>query len=157
MYVVADMAFNQRKVRVDMFVREIVVRFGECDGLGHVNNGTYFTYMEDARMDVFRLFNPTLELGKWNLIVASTHCDFLQQVTYAETLKIYTWIGKIGNSSFAVEHALQNGRGEWVARGQATLIAYDYAAKKSVPLWDEVRTALQSHLEGPAGVPATRG
>jgi acyl-CoA thioester hydrolase len=78
------------------FTKEVVVRFGECDGLGHVNNGTYFTYMEEARMDIFRLFNPTLELSKWNLIVASTRCDFLQQVTYAETLKIFTWISRIG-------------------------------------------------------------
>ncbi len=139
-----------------MFTKEVVVRFGECDGLGHVNNGTYFTYMEDARMDIFRLFNPTLELAKWNLIVASTRCDFLQQVTYAETLKIFTWVSKIGNSSFVVDHALQNASGEWVARGQAVLLAYDYTAKQSIPLWPEVRAALAEHAIGPEDAPPLR-
>lgn len=139
-----------------MFTREVVVRFGECDGLGHVNNGTYFTYMEDARMDIFRLFNPTLDLEQWNLIVASTRCDFLEQVTYGEKLSVFTWISHLGNSSFVVDHALQNDAGQWVARGQATMIAYDYAAKRSTPLWNEVRESLEQHRQAPDGAPALR-
>jgi acyl-CoA thioester hydrolase len=132
------------------------VRFGECDGLGHVNNGTYFTYMEDARVDVFRIFVPSLDLTQWNLIVASTKCDFLEQVKFAEKLSVITWIGRIGNASFTVEHALKNDDGQWVARGQATMITYDYSAKSSVPIWDAARTVLQQHVEAPEGVPALR-
>ncbi|GMA49457.1 thioesterase [Alicyclobacillus contaminans] len=139
-----------------MFTRHLVVRFGECDGLGHVNNGTYYTYMEDARMDLFRLFNPSLDLQRWNLIVASTRCDYLQQVTYAEQLTVYTWIPHIGNSSFVVDHVIANERKEWVARGQATLIAFDYQTGKSIPLWNEVRAALEEHRQGPANVPPLR-
>lgn len=136
-----------------MFTREVVVRFGECDGLGHVNNGTYFDYMEDARIDVFRLFNPSLDLNTWNMIVASTRCDFLKQVTFAEKLTVYTWLSKIGNSSFVVEHVLCNEKEEFVARGQATMLGYDYEQKKAKPLWDEVRSQLEAHITGPAGVP----
>jgi acyl-CoA thioester hydrolase len=132
------------------------VRFGECDGLGHVNNGSYFTYMEDARMDVFRIFNPTLDLTKWNLIVASTRCDFLQQVSYAEKLWVDTWIGKIGNSSFVVEHAIRNEAGAWVARGQATLIAFDYESQRPMPLSPEVRNQLIEHGIGPSDAPELR-
>jgi acyl-CoA thioester hydrolase len=139
-----------------VFQRQVVVRFGECDGLGHVNNGTYFTYLEEARIDIFRLFNPSLDLSTWNLIVASTRCDFLAQVTYAQTLQVFTWIGKMGNSSFAVEQAIRNEQGEWVARGQTTMIAYDYDTTRSVPLWPQVRDMLESHLSGPDGVPAIR-
>ncbi|MCL6631556.1 MAG: acyl-CoA thioesterase [Alicyclobacillus herbarius] len=136
-----------------MFKQEIVVRFGECDGLGHVNNTTYFTYMEHARIDVFRLFNPTLSVAAWNLIAASTRCDFLQQATYAQTLTIYTWIGRIGNRSFDVEHAIQAEDGSWVARGQATLVTFDYTRNASRPLSDEERRALEGHCQAPANVP----
>lgn len=139
-----------------MFERKIVVRFGECDGLGHVNNGTYFTYMEDARMDIFRLFNPSLDLDTWNLIVASTRCDFLAQVSYAEELTILTWISKLGNSSFVVDHALQKSDGTFAARGQAVMLAYDYNTQKAVRLWPEVRDALSEHTEAPAGAPELR-
>jgi acyl-CoA thioester hydrolase len=55
-----------------------------------------------------------------------------------------------------VDHALQNTSGEWVARGQAVLIAYDYKAKKSIPLWPEVREALAQHTDGPADAPPLR-
>jgi acyl-CoA thioester hydrolase len=139
-----------------LFVREIVVRFSECDGLGHVNNGTYFDYMEDARIDVFRLLNPSLDLHTWNMIVAATRCDFLQQVTFAETLTVYTWFSKIGNSSFLVEHALCNAQGDFVARGQATMLAYDYETKKAKPLWDEVRQQFEAHRIAPEGTPGIR-
>jgi acyl-CoA thioester hydrolase len=141
-----------------LFQQSFTVRFGECDGLGHVNNGTYFTYMEHARMDIFRLFNPTLALDRWNLIVASTRCDFLRQATYAETLTVYTWIGRVGNSSFTVEHAIQNSTtGAWVARGQATLVTFDYQANQSRPLTAAERDALLAHTDGPAGAPELRG
>lgn len=140
-----------------MFSRTVQVRFSECDGLGHVNNGTYFNYMEDARIDVFRLFNPQLDLSKWNLIVASTRCDFLEQVKYAEILTVYTWISKIGNSSFVVEHAIQSESGLWVARGSATMIGYDYETKKSSPLTKEIRELLEKHHESPDGAPQLRG
>jgi len=139
-----------------MFEKKLQVRFGECDGLGHVNNGTYFTYMEDARMDVFRLFNPVLALERWNLIVAGTRCDFLAQVKYADVLTVSTWISKTGNSSFVVEHLLTSENGTPVARGQATLIAYDYENKKAVPISPQVRDALAEHAVGPADAPALR-
>lgn len=140
-----------------MFERALTVRFGECDGLGHVNNGMYFTYFEDARIDIFRLFNPSLELSKWNLIVASAKGEFLKQVTYAETIRVFTWIGKIGNSSFTAEHGIQNEHGEWVARGQAVLLAFDYETNQPKALWPEIRDTLSTHLEAPAGVPDLRG
>lgn len=139
-----------------MFSRNITVRFGECDGLGHVNNGTYFTYMEEARVDIFRICHPSLDLHSWNLIVAGTRCDFLQQVTFNDELTVNTWISKLGNSSFTVEHALQNTHGEFVARGQATLIFYDYGSQKAISIPNDIRVELSLHSEGPVGVPNLR-
>ena len=118
-----------------MFVHPIVVAFSDCDGLGHVNHAKYFTYMEEARRDVFRLFNPTLALDEWNLIAASARCNYLGQVGYREMLTVETWISHIGNSSFTVEHAIWNESRVCVARGQAVLIAFDYAAQKPRAIW----------------------
>lgn len=139
-----------------MLTRNVQVRFGECDGLGHVNNVTYFTYMEDARMDIFRLFNPSLEVEQWNLIVAGTRCDFLAQVKYAEVLTIETWISKIGTSSFVVDHLIKNANNIPVARGQATLIAYDYATQRAVAVTSEIRQKLNDHMDNPVDAPSLR-
>lgn len=139
-----------------MFSTEILVRFNDCDALGHVNNGTYFTYMEEARTPIFAICNPHLDAHAWNLIVASTRCDFLKQVHFGEHLTVLTWVGRIGNSSFVVEHALQNAHGEWVARGQAVLLYYDYAAQRPAALPNDVRASLTQHLQGPDAAPDLR-
>ncbi|RIV28730.1 acyl-CoA thioesterase [Alicyclobacillaceae bacterium I2511] len=139
-----------------MWIHDIVVRFGECDSLGHVNNAVYFTYLEEARMELFRVFNPTLDLEKWNLIVASARCDFLTQVKYAEKIQVLTWIGSLGTSSFRVEQAVHNAAGQWTARGQAIMLTYDYQHQQTQPLWTQVRSALMAHQGPPAGVPALR-
>ena len=139
-----------------MFTHDIVVRFSECDPLGHVNNVNYFTYQEEARTEIFRLFNPDLRVREWNLIVASTRCDFLHEVVYSQRITVYTWIGRLGTSSFEVEHAIRDEEGNWVARGKATLLGYDFAEKKAVPLTEEIRAKLLQHSDAPEGVPALR-
>lgn len=139
-----------------MFQFDTVVRFNECDALGHVNNTVYFIYFEEARSDIFRIFNPELDTNNWNLIVASTSCNFLSQVNYAEKLTVYTWIGRLGNSSFDVEHAIQNEHGVWVARGKATLLGFDFKQNKAVPLSENTRLELTKHSVEPDGAPALR-
>ncbi|MDP9727517.1 acyl-CoA thioesterase [Alicyclobacillus tolerans] len=133
---------------------EHVIRFSDCDGLGHVNNAVYFTMMEEARREVFAWFNPSLSLDSWNLIVASARCDFLAQMTYGETIHVYTWVGKLGNSSFVLEHALQSANQIWVARGQATLLHYDYSKKAAMRIPEDVRRHLQEHLDAPIDAPS---
>ncbi len=140
-----------------MFKQEITVRFNDCDPMGHVNNAVYYTYFEEARTDIFQLFNPDLNLRTWNLIVASTQCDYLHEALYAEKLTVWTWIGHIGRSSFDCEHAIQNAEGKWLARGKGTLLGYNFETKLSVPLTDELRAELLIHNEPPKDVPRLRG
>lgn len=122
------------------------VRFSDCDGLGHVNNTVYFVYMEEARQEIFRIFNPTLELKRWNLIIASATCDFRKQATYAELLRVHTFLSKIGSSSMVVEHRILNEREERVAEGRAVMIFYNYETQKTEPIPSELRPQLESML-----------
>ncbi len=140
-----------------MFTNEMIVRFNDCDVLGHMNNAVYFTYFEESRRELFRIFNPDLNTKKWNLIVASTRCDFLKEAHYAQKLTIYSWVSKLGKSSFEVDHAMVDEQGNWMARGRVTMLGYDYDEKKAVPMSDEIREALLQHSEGPAGAPELRG
>lgn len=139
-----------------MFENEIIVRFSECDSLGHVNNSNYFTYFEEARRDLFQIFNPTLSISSWNLIVASTQCDYIREISYAQKVTVYTWISRLGNSSFTIEHAIQDENNHWIARGKAVLACFDFKTRKSVPLTKEMKDSLLKHNEGPLDVPSLR-
>lgn len=112
--------------------------------------------MEEARREVFQLFNPAMDIQSWNLIVGSARCDYILQAHYQDTLKVVSWIGHVGNSSFTVEHALQNARDRWVARGQAVLIHFSYATGGAVALPPDIRRTLLGHGEGPEGAPVLR-
>lgn len=149
--------YNYEKGSFIMFTLNLIVRFNDCDPMGHVNNAVYFTYFEEARAELFQLFNPNLNTRQWNLIVAGARCDYIKEALYSETLTIFTWVGKIGNSSFDVEHAIQNEKGEWVARGKGTLLGYDFISKKAVPLTEEIKEHLKVHSEAPNGCPGLRG
>lgn len=130
-----------------MHTYPIRVRFSECDGLGHVNNAVYFVYMEEARTDLFQLFNPSLDLNKWNLIVASAQCQFRKQAAYAEKLEVVTFLSKIGNSSFTVDHLIRNASGETVAEGQVVLVYFDYEQQRSAAIPEAIREQLKSWIQ----------
>ncbi|MGN2620999.1 acyl-CoA thioesterase [Bacillus stercoris] len=139
-----------------MYETDIVVRFNDCDSLGHVNNAVYFTYLEEARKELFKIFNPSLSVKSWNLIVASTQCDFLQESIYAQKITVYTWVSRIGKSSFDVEHAIQDNKKNWIARGKVALVSFNFKERKSVPLKKEIQELLFKHQDSPVNVPSLR-
>jgi len=139
-----------------MFKDEIVVRFSECDSLGHVNNTNYFIYFEEARKELFQIFNPNLNISSWNLIVASTQCDYIREMSYAQKAYVYSWVSRLGTSSFTVEHAIRDEHNNWIARGRAILASFNFTERRSVPLTEEIKEKLLEYNEGPSGVPTLR-
>ncbi|CAM3201949.1 thioesterase family protein [Sporolactobacillus spathodeae] len=139
-----------------MFTVKIPVRFVDCDGMGHVNNAVYHTYFEEGKREIFRLFTPDLSLDDFHVIVASTHCDYIHEISYGETVTVYTWVSTISRSSFDIDHAIADENGNWHARGRVTMIGYDYRRKEVVPLSDSIKAILDQHHQGPNGVPALR-
>ncbi|MBX6353331.1 MAG: acyl-CoA thioesterase [Thermoflavifilum sp.] len=139
-----------------MFERRVTVRFNDCDGLGHVNHAIYFTYMEEGRRDIFEIFNRGVDIRRWNLILASARCDYLAQVRYGEVLTVYTWIGRMGRTSFSTEHAIRREDGSWAARGRGIVLRFDYEENRPVPLDDALRARLEAHRTPPVGAPELR-
>ncbi|MCS1352332.1 thioesterase family protein [Mechercharimyces sp. CAU 1602] len=130
-----------------MLTTEIQVRFNECDGLGHVNNAVYYTYMETARMELFSKLDPQMDVKEWRLIVASTSCEYKAQARFSQWLTISTQVERIGNSSFTVIHHIRDrDSGELIAIGKAVLIHFDYKEQRSTPLGERERAILTSLL-----------
>lgn len=107
------------------FRRTETVRFNDCDPLGHVNNATFSTYLEEARIDILRDFN--------GFILARVEIDFRSQLAVGEEVTIESRCSSVGNTSFALEHrVLASGR--LVAEAMSVMVSYDYAAGESVPV-----------------------
>ena len=91
-----------------MYKTVVTPRFGDIDGLRHVNNTVLAIWFEQARNPIFRMFTPDLDLSyeNWKLIMVRTEFDFLSEMYYGEDVEIRTYILKIGNSSFTMDTKL---------------------------------------------------
>jgi acyl-CoA thioester hydrolase len=128
-----------------MFKEEFTVRFYETDALQHVSNTVLVGWFEAARLPIFKLFVPDLNLSNWPLILASYNVDFLQQIFLQSPVQIVTHIEKIGNSSFKVYQECWQDE-ELKAKGTTTLVHFDYASKKSCAIPNDIRVVLEGHL-----------
>src|SRR6476661_6028592 len=85
-------------------VHEFHVRFGDIDALGHVNNCRYLTYLEDARIAMFRL-DPMRE-GREplnGLVIARHEIDYKRPLLFGpDSVRVETWVTGVRAASFSV-------------------------------------------------------
>ena len=130
-----------------MFTKTVTPRFGDVDGLGHINNTVLANWFELGRNPVMRIFVPDLNLSykTWTLIVAHTNYDFMCELFFQNDVEIRTYVKHIGNKSFTTYHeAWQEGR--LCVKGNATLVHYDFNKKISTEIPKEIKEKLKEHL-----------
>lgn len=129
-----------------MFENIVEPRFGEIDGLKHLNNNVIGNWFELGRNNFYKIFTPDLDLDykKWRLIVARTEYDFLKQIYYNDKVKILSFIIKIGNSSFTIKNeAWQNNILK--AKGKTVLVNFDFLKQKPIPIPENCKKELKKH------------
>ena len=128
-----------------MFSKTVTPRFGDVDGLRHINNTMLPVWFELGREPLFRYFNPGMSLENWNLIMAHIDVDFVVPMALGADIEIRTTVSKIGRTSFTVhQEAWQSG--SLCAKGSAVVVHYDFANKKSLPIPHDIRALLEEHL-----------
>lgn len=127
-----------------MYKIEIDPRFKDTDALGHINNASFITWIEEARKPVFKEFNSKLSIEEWNLIIARVEMDFLAQCYYGKKVTINSFIEKIGTSSFTLCHDIIQENTK-VARGRSILVHFDYNENKSVPIPERIKQSLRKY------------
>ncbi|MBU1308690.1 MAG: acyl-CoA thioesterase [Gammaproteobacteria bacterium] len=128
-----------------MWQEVITPRFADTDALGHINNTVFAVWFEGARLPVFKIFTPELNLQHWPLIVASVKLDYHAQTHYGTEVELRTFISRIGSSSFDVyQEAWQNG--VKTVSGTAVMVQFDYVSSKAIAITPEQKQQLQPHL-----------
>jgi len=125
-------------------------QWGDQDAYQHVNNTVYFRWLETARIDYTRRlgFGEMMRQQRVGPILAALSCDYRRQVTFPDTIHIGSKVTRIGRTSLAMEHALVSQASRAiVAESKSTLVVYDYAASRPVPIPDQVRRAIEA-IEG---------
>jgi len=133
------------------FSIEIPVRFRDIDGMKHVNNAVYFTYMEQARSEWYRQLMGIQSVAEFDFILAHASCDFKEAIGFGETVVVRLALTKIGESSFRFSYEIRSkGSGTLYATGESVQVCYDYERGRSIPIPPEFRAKLEAELVGPA-------
>ncbi|MFJ8260248.1 acyl-CoA thioesterase [Peribacillus asahii] len=127
---------------------DVYVRFCETDAAGHVNNTSYFIYMEEARTKFFKAVGYDKDnRGEMNFVVASAQCDYLAQAYANQTLTLSTRVSKIGTKSYTLAHEIKSAdTGAMVAAGSAVIVCFNFQTQQSEVIPPELRSILEQCL-----------
>ncbi len=122
-----------------------VLRFGDQDSQGHVNNAVYSTLFESGRV-AFQTAGDGLVPGSGQAVVlASITIDFLRELHWPGTVDLRLGISQIGRSSFGFAQEMWRGD-VLVARARSTQVVIDRATRRPTPLSDGQRRQLEPWL-----------
>lgn len=137
------------------FALPIQVRFRDVDGMGHVNNAVYFTFIEAARTEYMYRINDTQTLQQVDWIVATASLNFRRAATYGDPLEVGVRPMHVGQTSFTLYYEVwDRAKGQLVADGQTVIVMFDYEARKPKPIHATLRARLERDL-GPGQPAAT--
>lgn len=126
-----------------LFSVPIAVRWRDLDAFNHVNNSSYFTFLEEARLQWLR----TIE-GEWfnehaMPVIAAIVVNYRAPIAWPAEIRVQLSCGRVGNSSITVDHRIvyAGGADKLYCDGHAVLVWTDPATGQSVPLPQAIRNA----------------
>jgi len=136
------MSLSQNEFKVKLTLR---IDWSELDYFGHVNNVSFFKYVQAARVnywDQIGLSQFHLKTNKGPML-ASCKCDFKQPLFYPGKVEIHTRVEFIKNSSFGFIHHLLNENQEIVAIANDVMVMYDFGATEKMIFPEDFRQKIE--------------
>lgn len=123
----------------------IPIRWGDMDAMNHVNNTTYFRYLETVRIDWMRSIGCQPDPKGEGPVIVNAFCNFYKQLEYPGDVLVKMYVSDPARSTFESWGTMSRTDDPDViyAAGGATTIWVNFPAQKSAPLPDWMR----KHLE----------
>ena len=130
------------------FSHPIEVRYGDLDPQGHVNNASFLTYFEQARIHYLAelgLINKRSSSFEVGIILADAQVTYLAPVLFGMSLSIKVSVTRLGNKSMTMEYLmLDTATSKELARGSTVLVTFDYQKQQSMPVPDDWREKISA-------------
>ena len=125
------------------FVYEMLIpiRWGDMDVMGHVNNCSYFRYLEVIRVDWTRSIGAMPDPKGDGTVIVNAFCNFYKQLEYPGDVLVKMYASDPGRTTFETWTTLEQAANPGViyAAGGATTIWIDFPKQKAVDLPGWVR------------------
>ncbi len=126
-----------------LFSVPIPVRWRDLDAFNHVNNSSYLTFLEEARLQWLRTVK-----GEWfdehaMPVMAAVELHYRRPIEWPAEIAVTMTCERLGNSSLTVGNRIVDARDPALvyAEGRVVLVWIDPASGASVPLPAAIREA----------------
>ena len=128
---------TEKKITNFKFQHNLKTRWRDSDAFRHINNATYLSYIEDARLELMRRWGITQDGN--SVIVASVKIDYYKQVVHPTELVIGQKVSRLGNKSFDITSIVFNrDTNEPVCESVITIVCFDFSANKTVSVYKKI-------------------
>ena len=124
-----------------VFEMTIPIRWGDMDAMGHLNNGSYFRYLETARIDWFQSLGLDPSPAGEGIVIVNAFCNFYKQLEYPGSVLLKMYTSDPARTTFETWGTMARAEAPDVvcAAGGATTIWVDFPKQKALPLPDWLR------------------
>ncbi len=125
----------------------VEVRFSDVDGMGHVNNARYLTFLEHARMRFFVEEAGASSEKDFPFILAHAALDYKAPMKMGSHPQVRMWTSRVGGKSWDFDYEIKDANtGTIYATGKTVQVAYDYQLERSDRLEGDLERLVRSLL-----------
>jgi acyl-CoA thioester hydrolase len=138
------MKYEIPAIKKQVFEMTIPIRWGDMDAMNHVNNTTYFRYLEIVRIEWFRSIGCMVDPRGEGPVIVNAFCNFYRQLEFPGDLRVRMYASDPARTTFETWATIERADdpGAICAAGGATTIWVDFPNQKAVPLPGWIRTII---------------
>jgi acyl-CoA thioester hydrolase len=123
----------------------IALRWRDLDAFNHVNNSTFMTYLEEARLLWFSLLDGSWFTENSMPVVAATNINYRAQLSWPGQISVELYCERLGNTSITLSHRIVDAsdRRKVYSDGNVVLVWIEPAGGKPVLLPEAIRRGCQ--------------
>ncbi|MFN3569551.1 MAG: acyl-CoA thioesterase [Polaromonas sp.] len=124
-----------------VFEMSLPIRWGDMDAMGHVNNASYFRYLETVRIDWMYSIGCVPDPKGEGPVIVNAFCNFYKQLEYPGDVLVKMYASDPGRTTFETWGTMERADqpGVIYAAGGATTIWVDFPSQKAATLPDWMR------------------
>ena len=129
-----------------VFEARLPIRWGDMDAMGHVNNASYFRYLESVRIDWLWSIGCKPAPDGEGPVIVNAFCNFYRQLEYPGDVLVRLYVSDVARTTFETWGTMARADQPDVvcAAGGATTIWVDFPRQKATDIPDWMRQLLQA-------------
>jgi acyl-CoA thioester hydrolase len=118
------------------------IEWGDMDALGHVNNGRYFDYFQQARIEWLESLQMDMKQNTGPVVI-HVACTFLKPIIYPATLTLTSSIHGMGHTSILMDHEIYQEE-TLMTQGNSKIVWVNYLEGTAIPIPKSIRNLFQT-------------